>query len=383
MNKDEQIDIAIDKTHLRTTKKVIPHVKKKVGDATDKEIRAVNKKRPKDAHPHEKSNYYIPIYSPHNNGYQMDLLEQSNDRLEGYPKYFLILININTKYGYAYPLNSKAMKEIQSKLAEHLAEHKMVSVVCDEERAFYSQKFVDWLTDQKISIKFIGDKRHTALSVIDRFIRTLRDMNKPTVHGKFTSEHQKYRDFSAKRMVKLLDIYNDTVHSATKHTPTEMEDDPNLEKEFIIRKIYDKERRKKISDADLKEGSYVRYILPRIPLEKVRYKVSPECYIVSHKEGNAYVIMAADGTVLTVPRWRLFPLGDTKPKNIKLGKTFGNTKGTITKILSKKPNNRYEVEFELPDGTKQIQVIPAINLRSSAAQLKSGLEKEFLRQVNG
>jgi hypothetical protein len=393
-SQEEKIDLAIDKTHFRTSKKVIPHVKATassaraiperyvVKDATDKEIKKVNKRRPKDAYPHEKSNYYIPIFSSHHHGFQMDLLEQSSARPDNFPRYFLILININTKYGYAYGLESKAMNEIENKLEDHLAKNKIVSVICDEERAFYSQKFVDWLTDRNISIKFIGDKRHTALAVIDRFIRTLRDMNTPTVHGKFTSEHQKYRDFSAERMAKLLKIYNNTIHDSTKYTPKEMEEDPNLEKEFIIKKIYEKERRNKISDANLKEGVYVRYILPRSTLEKKRFKVSPECYVISHKEGNAYVIMAVDGTVLTVPRWRLFPLGNVKPKNIKLGKTFGNTKGTVTKILSKQPRNRYEVEFELPNGTKQIQIIPAINLRSSAPQLKSEIEKVFLKQLN-
>ena len=74
-----------------------------------------------------------------------------------------------------------------------------------------------------MSLRIITEQRHSALGIIDRFIRTLRDMNIPTVKSEHQSTHEKYRDFSVKRMNKLLEIYNNTVHSSTNHTPAEMD----------------------------------------------------------------------------------------------------------------------------------------------------------------
>ena len=65
-----------------------------------------------------------------------------------------------------------------------------------------------------MSLRIITEQRHSALGIIDRFIRTLRDMNIPTVKSEHQSTHEKYRDFTVKRMNKLLEIYNNTTHSA-------------------------------------------------------------------------------------------------------------------------------------------------------------------------
>ena len=99
-------------------------------------------------------------------------------------------------------------------------------------------------------------------------------MNTPTVKTQRQSSHPKYRDFSVKRMNKLLNIYNNTVHSTTNHTPAEMEQDPNLETQYITEKLYQLERRRKQKDFELQPDTYVRYILPKDPHTKSRFKVS-------------------------------------------------------------------------------------------------------------
>ena len=85
-------------------------------------------------------------------------------------------------------------------------------------------------------------------------------------------------------MNKLLNIYNNTVHSAlrfghgpaaTNHTPAEMERDPNLETQYITEKLYQLERRRKQTNFEL-QPDYVRYILPKDPHTKSRFKVSPD-----------------------------------------------------------------------------------------------------------
>ena len=165
-------------------------------------------------------------------------------------------------------------------------------------------------------------------------------MNIPTVKSEHQSNDPKYRDFSVKRMNKLLDIYNNTVHSSTNHTPAEMEENPQLEKQYITEKLYELERKRKQKDFELLPDTYVRYILPKDAHMKSRFKVSPEVYKISHKQGNAYVLIAHDGTIKTVSRWRIIPLGNTLPQKFKFGSSFGNNNGTVQEILNYNPRYR-------------------------------------------
>lgn len=377
---DIDIDKAIDKTHLRSTKKIIEHIKKTYPDVTDEQVRRVIKARPKDNYKHDVSRYYYPIYSNHLHAYQMDLLEQSNNNTE-YPKYYLVLININTRYAYALPVQNKRKETIKNVLQQFISEHKIKSIVCDNEGAFSSQDVLDLLTAHNISLRIITDKRHTALSIIDRFIRTLRDMNIPTVKTQHQSDNNKYRDFSIKRMNKLLHIYNNTIHNATGYTPADMNNNEQLEKQYIAKKLYELERKRTQVDFELEPGTFVRYIVAKEPHLKKRYKVSPEAYRISHREGNSYVIIAQDGTVKTVSRWRLIPLGPTLPDKIKFGNTFGNNNGAIEEILSyDAQNKKYTVRFTMPNGQEYTDTIPERFLRGATPQVRSELEEQYFTE---
>jgi hypothetical protein len=231
-----------------------------------------------------------------------------------------MFININTRYGYAYPIDDKGSATIISVLDKFLkeADRKVVSLVADEESAWNSDAAEIWLKNHGVKLKMIDNERHSALGIIDRFIRTLRDMNVRTEKSKESSEAKKYRDFTEKRMNKLMGIYNKSLQKGIGMTPEEMSADKNKEKEYIIRKLYDTERRKKISDFVLEPGSWVRYMIPRT-MGKRRYQVSPDIYKIDGKEGNGYRLVARDGTMKTFSRWRLFPVDDTS--GYKIGKS--------------------------------------------------------------
>ena len=384
---------AIDKLHMKATEKLLPHVKRVRGleNTTKKQIAREVKTIPKNSHPHDEVNYYYPTYSNHLHGWEMDLLQQSKHRGRQYPEFWLIFININTKYADAVACNGKTLTELRPKIEAMVDKHNIKSLCCDEEPAFLSDTCVNMLKNKGCSLKVITDERHSALAVIDRFIRTLRDMNTPTVKKQTNhpdeirqSDHGKYRDFSFGRMIKLLDIYNNTVHSSTGMTPEDMENDPHAEIRYIIRKIYEKERRRKIQDFELEEGTYVRYILPNDKNKKRRYKVSREAYKISHKEGNAYAIEAEDGTIRIVSRWRLFPIGKSLPPKHEWGNTFGKEaqKGTVKKILDYDPKHKkYQVEFEMNDGTRYIQWVSYRDLRFNNPQVLSPLEHEFFKDL--
>jgi hypothetical protein len=390
---DDQIDRLIDKSHLQRDKNVVEYVQEHLAGASEEKILERNHlkqkkrgiRRPKKITAH----YYYPVFSNHLYGYQVDLLQRSNedgkkkvdkdDTATGakktrreYPPFFFIAINTNTKYVYAYALQAKTDVELLRvmKLWFHDTDKQINSIRCDEEAGLDSRAVNDWCEARKISIKSIRDQNHTSLSVVDRVIRTLRDMNVPTEKSKRTSMNRKYRDFTVKRMNKLVKIYNDTTHKATGHKPSKMQSDSEdgvkgaeLERAYIIKKIYESERRHKLTDYNLKQDTYVKYIVPRKDMEKHRYKVSPECYKIKGKDGHAYIIMAKDGSTLTITRWRLIPIGKTIPKGMKMARSVNSAKhGVIVKIEAYKKGwratkkarrkNVYVVLWKSPDGER-------------------------------
>jgi hypothetical protein len=379
-NTKHAIDLAIDKTHLKANKQIVPHVQNAIPTATRKQIEDENATRPKDNNPHKRSNYYVPIFSPHPYAYQIDLLQQSNDRNPTtMPAYYLIAININTRFAYAYPQPSKTQTDILANIQRLKADAKKItSIVSDEENGILSQTVLDYLTTQKISLKVITEQRHTPLAIIDRFIRQLRDMNTPTVHTQRTSDNPKYRDFTPHRMQKLITIHNNTIQQNTNHTPTEMQNGLSLEKSYIIRKLYDRERRTKITDADLPDNTHVRHILQKEPLKKHRYKISPEYYNITGKDGHSYIISARDGTTKTVSRWRLFPVSDIS--KLKFGASFRNNRGEVETIHAYNPTDKtYDVSFKMPDGSHYNDTISLVQIRGSNPQIKTPLEIEYFR----
>jgi hypothetical protein len=204
-------------------------------------------------------------------------------------------------------------------------------------------------------------------------------MNKSTVKGPRTSEDPKYRDFSPHRMQKLITIHNETIQNSTNHTPQEMKDDSQLEKAYIIKKLYERERRTKITDLDLPEGTKVRYILQKTPLTKKRYKISPEYYTISGRDGHSYIIMAKDGTTKTISRWRLFPAKNIA--KLKFGTTFSSNRGELSSIESFNPTTRkYDVKFKMPDGTFYNDTISEIDIRGSTPQIKTKLERDYFKR---
>jgi hypothetical protein len=375
-----EIDRIIDKSHMWSTAKVIEFVqdylaKNNLPMASKELIKQRNDERLK-LHSRRLKNHAAPhyerlIYSNHWYGYQMDLLEQSKERKDNgkyrFPPFFLILINTNTRYCYGYPMTGKTKEEIKRclKLAWSDTDERIKSIVSDDEPGFSADIVEAFMKKHGISLKVIADSNHTALGVVDRMIRTLRDMNTPTVKGDKTSEHPKYRDFTAKRMAKLLDIYNSTTHKRTGAKPSEMNEDREEETKYIIKKLYAQERRTKIKDYELVDGYYVRYIVPRDPLKKARYKISPEAYQIKGRDGHSYILMAKDGATQTMSRWRLIPVGKTLPKGMKLGATLNDAKRGRPLKIKAHARNKYLVRWEAPDGVKQKDTW------SSAANIKA------------
>jgi hypothetical protein len=340
---DHTIKEVILKSHLRGEKKVVPWVRKKLPHVSEEKILAVLETLTHDKYKLSKDDtskhYYVPIFTPFMGGFQIDLIEQTHYKSQAGAKqnaklvdqflpYFFVAINVNTKYAYAYPLKSKSEADILKCLNLFAADlkkvgvGKLVFISADKEPAWEKgQAIRQWLTVRKCKLKLIESERHSALGVVDRFIRELRDMNaksgKEATNQKADHDARKYRDFTPNRMAKLINIHNTSFNTSIDMTPLEMETHPEKQKEYIIKKVCEANRRKKISDFELTPDTWVRFMVPRNMMEKRRYQFSNEIVKVVKKDGNAWVCEAVDGTQKKLARWRLLVAKESKFKKLK------------------------------------------------------------------
>lgn len=368
----DEINDYIDKLHFRTPDHLMSKIKERFPDESDEHLlqRIRSKWHDRFVKLRKISPYYIHIFSTKPNCWFQDLMDNGsgND-----PRYWHIFIGVNNHYAVAHPLTNKSAKSIRSVLRRFIDEYHPVKLTSDEESGFVDKQTVDLLKENHVSMHIITDQNHSALGIIDRFIRTLRDMNIPTQKGDLQSHDEKYRSFTNKRMEKLLRIYNTTYHSLIKCSPKEMFDDPSLEKNYIIDQLTKRDQQESIKDLHLNEGSYVRYIIPRANGRKKRYQYSHECFLIAKVSGNMYTLMAKDGTVMTKPRFKisLCNKDGSKPSNMKWAKTIpGKWNGLIKNIISFNPKTKkFKVAFMVPDKEDYIDEIPESFMRGNHPQI--------------
>lgn len=383
-NRPKDINDYIDKIHFRTFNHVQEKVKSKFPNLNNKKLKKIVDGRLKDKFIKVKniSPYYIRIFSTKPNCWFHDLLDNGKNNE---PRYWHVFIGTNNHYAVALPLNSKSAVAIRSTLREFINKYHPVKLTSDEESAFIEKNNLQLLTDNHVKVHIITEKNHSALGIIDRFIRTLRDMNIPTQKGSKQSHNEKYQTFSPKRMLKLIQIYNSTYHSRIKCSPEEMFNNPELEKEYIFEQLERKEKQEEnIKDLHLKEGSFVRYILPKANGRRKRYQVSRECYKIESVNGNMYTLIARDGTVMNLPRFKLMLCSKdgSKPDNVKWADTIPDKwNGVVSRIMSYNPTTKkYRVVFTVPGKEDYIDEIPATYLRGNFPQQLTKMELDFIKK---
>ena len=304
----------------------------------------------------------------------MDLLDNGK---ENEPRYWFIFIGTNNRYGVALPLNSKNAEDVRDALNIFISEFSPAKLTSDQEKAFMEKRNIELMKENNILLQTVPERNHSSLSLIDRFIRTLRDMNR-VVDGEIDkqSTDEEFKSFSIEKMDELIDIYNNTYHSAIKCTPKEMFDNEELEKEYIFNCMDKHEKQKRIEDFELKENEFVRYVIDKDPLKKKRYNVSNESYKIVGKEGKHYILEAADGTTMIKPRYKLVRADVNKYKQAKT--IDGAWNGVLKEIISfDKRTNRYKVKFDDGNNGEYIDNIPVSYLRGRFPTRMTKMEKEF------
>ena len=158
-----------------------------------------------------------PTFSKQVNSYELDLMFFTfNKSLK--PAIYIVLININTRFAYIVLIENKSVDEIKrgiSKLIYYGAQ--ILNIRYDGEMALESTTMKKFWSDMNINFYRSTSQYTNKTRIVDRFIRTLRDLYFNTV-GSESVSYQKQHDI----MQQLVTIYNHTEHSSTGMKPAEM-----------------------------------------------------------------------------------------------------------------------------------------------------------------
>ena len=277
--------------------------------------------------------YNLKTYSNIRYSFIGDIFFQSNKAA------YLLLINVNTRFAYAYQLGkydlheikgydendrmfvvlqgTKGIKTIDS-LTKAFREHLKVSPVnvltFDGEKAIQSKDFKKLLKDNNIKLISVNSNSHTSLSLIDRLSRTLRDIAFNLGLNEISGQEQ---------MNLILYYYNTTRHDTltkiifSSHpelkknyplgiTPYDVNNNPELEKIYVIEcKKYNFYIKSK-PDYEIKEGETVKVVNDYLPFEKKRTILSKDNHKVIKQTGNVYEVENLKTNKTTIkPRYKI------------------------------------------------------------------------------
>ena len=163
--------------------------------------------------PDEKQ-FHRPYYSNEPGGWEIDLafkICNSND-------IWLFCININTRYLVVYSIPDKSSNNIINRMTELIQNYDVRSVRGDGEKGF---KSLDGLLQNHGISRFWTSSKFTFHNkIVDSVIKTIRN-----AIG--------YRDISAEQLQQIVNYYNHTKHNGIGCTPFEMQNNIDLEYQYI------------------------------------------------------------------------------------------------------------------------------------------------------
>lgn len=278
----------------------------------------------------------LPIYSEKRHAYQFDTLipSRSSDC-----SYFLIIINVNTRKLYAYPMNKKDTSAVLKALNKFVKQVKCVScMTSDEDKAYVNPSVTSFMLQHQIDHQTTFKNDHHRLGIINRAIKTLRDMS-----GE--------RDITTESMKRLVKAYNNSTHSSIHMKPNDMTEEK--ENEYI--KMKQDETDAIGHSHDLAIGSVVRVMNDKSTMGKKRTNAT-NGFIVDSKQGNKYIIKAKDNSAALYPRYKLIQ----GSSNTKLEESIDDSKhAVIDKIVSFNGKGHYKVQYE----GGEVDTIPVSYLR--------------------
>ena len=300
--------------------------------------------------------YMLPIFSAKGGEYQMDTLENSG----GKPPYFLIFININSRMGYAFPMSNKGGESVFNAFKQFYSQTGDVKIItCDQDPAYTTYQMEEFFNKNGIKMYRTMDNDHNKLGIINRFIKTLRDMNhKPT--------------FDKERMAYCIKLYNNHKHRGTGKAPNEFTSKDEIN--YIRKKWQQTQAIRSIRPNYI--GQRVRILDERNPtMYKKRYNYEPEYVTVSGYSGNQAQVYSGNGNVEKYPLYKLKL--DNNPQVLEKFSLHNNKFGEVQEIRSfNKKNKMYNLKYT--DGTSDWVHPSALRLDKPFEQTE--MEKEFWKK---
>ena len=222
---------------------------------------------------------FMHIYSKNSGAWNFDTFINK-------PNY-LIFININTRKAYAYELQGKGAKTVLNALNQFIKDEPNVkSLTSDQDAAYLSNDVLNFMKEHNINYHTTEDNNHNVLGIINRFMRTIRDL---------AGEDNK--NISPDDMQQIIDIYNNSPHkSLNNKTPNEITKED--EQEYINKQHNN-------NPYDFKPDDKVRIVKAKEPLAKKRTNLTKDVYVVDSKSENQFVVKAKDNSVDKYPGYRL------------------------------------------------------------------------------
>jgi hypothetical protein len=267
----------------------------------------------------EKQQHFLPIVSTSPNTFQADIAE--------FGKYkYLVAIGVNNRYGFAVSLNNEepfqqsrigqspftAFKDVRSVLKAYdtlikiirIRTREKIFLETDAESAFKSKTLDDFFKRNDVEISAEVDTFHTRLAIVNRFIRTLRDM----AFVKFEAT-----EINPEQMNELVKEYNNSFHLGLSKvlgftiTPLQVISDRELEAKIMRTRLA--EFFEMTEKNELSSGTQVIVhsdVLPNPIFKKRRQTTIAGEWKVVGKVGNRYQIIDEEsGKQMIVPRWGL------------------------------------------------------------------------------
>lgn len=323
----------------------INEMKNEVRNQVNEETENENEDKPTNYFPlkDNKQFHLHKVSSP--NSYMIDLMQSGKFM-------YLIAININTRYLFAecmnnsvnFYLNDTEKQDIFSKSSktassflncltkmmkngmkpEFLTGDGEKAFASDAAKNFYRSNGITWIDirrqkrgvyedfyyNDRNQVKNVSkdknrtDPLHSSLGIIDRVIRTLRDMAYNSEIGVIEPSDMK----------QLVELYNNAPHQSLSYyagcsvTPNKVQHDSDLET-FIMRRICQENY-----NVQQKEGFFIKFDQPvkvyneKDAFHKRRSIIQPGIFYVQDFNNGLYTIFRPDtGDVQTVPRFKIAP----------------------------------------------------------------------------
>lgn len=215
--------------------------------------------------------YYNSIVAEYpNHNWQIDIIVYSRFELNHY-KYILTCVDVYSRYAKAEALTSTDMPTVVKKLQKIMTEIGQPETInCDNQfNNEYFNTFCDGLNIKRFFSE-PNDVFHNG--IVERFNRTLAlGLQRARLGG--------YKQWY-KVLPNVIDSYNDSYHSTTKHTPNEVFNFKHRNEQDII-----------VVQESLKVGDLVRTATLKQKFDKGdRIKYSTSVYVINSIKGKKYQI---------------------------------------------------------------------------------------------